>query len=98
MASRALALDLAGVTRAAERQSRSENELLINGSLEMKNFIIAVAALLMSGVAFAQVGTTVKESGKATAETVKQGSENVKSGVTSQPDKTVHKAKAKVHK
>jgi hypothetical protein len=40
----------------------------------------------------------VKEAGKATAETAKQGTENTKALVSSEPEKTVHKAKAKVHK
>lgn len=64
----------------------------------MNKLIAAVAALLISGVAFAQVGTAVKEGAKATSETAKQGGQNVAGAVTGQPDKTIHKAKAKVHK
>ena len=64
----------------------------------MNKLIAAVATLLVSSVAFAQVGTTVKESAKATSETVKQGGQNVAGAVTPEPDKTMHKAKARMHK
>ena len=64
----------------------------------MNKLIAAVAALLISSVAFAQVGTAVKEGAKATSETAKQGGQNVAGAVTGEPEKTVHKTKAAVHK
>ena len=64
----------------------------------MKKIIATVAALLVSGVAFAQVGTTVVEGAKATKEKVEQGAQATAGAVTNPPHSTVHKAKAKVHK
>ncbi len=64
----------------------------------MNKIIAAAAALLVSGACFAQVGTAVKEGAKATAETAKQGTENVEGAVTKEPKKSMHKAKAQVHK
>ncbi len=64
----------------------------------MKKIIATVAALLVSSVAFAQVGTTVKEGAKATSEKVQQGAQATAGAVTSEPNSTVHKVKAKVHK
>ncbi len=64
----------------------------------MKKIIATVAALLVSSVAFAQVGTAVKEGAKATSEKVQQGGQTVAGAVTSEPNSTVHKVKAKVHK
>ena len=64
----------------------------------MKKIIVTVAALLVSGVAFAQVGTTVKEGAKATVEKTEQAGQSVAGAVTSEPKSTVHKVKAKVHK
>jgi hypothetical protein len=64
----------------------------------MNKLIAAAAALLVSSVCFAQAGTTIKEGAKATAETAKQGKENVQGALSGQPEKTIHKAKAKVHK
>ena len=63
----------------------------------MKKLIAALAALTLTGAVFAQAGTAVKEAGKATAETAKQGAENVKGAVTDEPNKTMHKAKARQH-
>jgi len=56
-----------------------------------------MAALVISTGAMAQVGTTVKEGAKATAEKSKEVGDNIKASGQSQPDKTVTKAKAKVH-
>lgn len=64
----------------------------------MNKLIATVAALLFSGAAFAQVGTTVKESAKATSETVQQGGQNVAGAMTPEPNKTMHKSKARMHK
>ena len=64
----------------------------------MNKIIATIAALLVSGVAFAQVTTTVKEGAKATSEKVQQGAQATAGAVTGEPNSTVHKAKAKVHK
>lgn len=64
----------------------------------MNKLIVAAAALLVSGVSFAQVTTTVKEGAKATSETAKEATQNTEAALTKEPKKTVHKAKAKVHK
>jgi hypothetical protein len=64
----------------------------------MNKIIAAVAALLVSGVAFAQVGTAVVEGAKATKEKVEQAGQATAGAVTSEPKSTVHKVKAKVHK
>ncbi len=64
----------------------------------MNKIIITAAALLVSGVAFAQVGTTVTEGAKATSEKVQQGAQATAGAVTGEPNSTVHKTKAKVHK
>jgi hypothetical protein len=57
-----------------------------------------VAAVLVWNVADAQVGTTVKEGAKATGEKAQQYGDQAKAAVSSQPDKSVSKAKAQVHK
>ena len=57
-----------------------------------------VAALALCNLAYAQVGTTVKEGAKATGEKAQQYGDQAKAAVSSEPDKTVDKAKAKVHK
>ena len=64
----------------------------------MNKFLAAAAALLISGAAFAQVGTTVKEGAKATGDKIEQGAQATAGAVTSEPNKSVHKAKAKYHK
>ena len=64
----------------------------------MNKFLAAAAALLISGAAFAQVGTTVKEGAKATGDKIEQGAQATAGAVTSEPNKSAHKAKAKYHK
>lgn len=64
----------------------------------MNKFLAAAAALVISGTAFAQVGTTVKEGAKATGDKIEQGAQATAGAVTSEPSKSVHKAKAKYHK
>jgi hypothetical protein len=49
-------------------------------------------------VALAQVGTTVKEGAKATGEKAQQVGDETKAAVSSQPSKSVDKAKAHAHK
>ena len=61
----------------------------------IKNSLFALAFLFVAAAAHAQATTAVKDAGKATAETAKQATENVKAAGSSEPEKTVHKAKAK---
>ena len=63
----------------------------------MKTALIAVAFLFGAVGAHAQATTAAKEAGKATTETAKQANENTKAAMSSEPMKTVHKAKAKCH-
>lgn len=61
---------------------------------------VAIAALtggVLSGSAFAQTTTAVKESGKAVGEKTMEGKETAQAAVTSGPKKAEHKAKAKKH-
>ena len=64
----------------------------------MKKILLAFAALALCNVAMAQVGSTAKEGAKATAEKSKEVGDETKAAVSSQPDKSVDKAKAKMHK
>ena len=64
----------------------------------MKKILLALATLALCNISMAQVGTTVKEGAKATAEKSKQVGDEAKAAVSSQPDKSVDKAKAKAHK
>jgi Sec-independent protein translocase protein TatA len=63
-----------------------------------KILVTAVASLLCGTAAFAQVGTTVKEGAKATGEKAQQVGDEAKASVSSQPTKSVDKAKASTHK
>jgi hypothetical protein len=64
----------------------------------MKTLLLAVSVLALSSVSLAQVGTTVKEGAKATSEKAQQYGDQAKAAVSSEPDKSVDKAKAQVHK
>jgi hypothetical protein len=64
----------------------------------MKKILVAIAVLTVSSVSLAQVGTTVREGAQATGEKAKQYGDQAKAGVSSEPDKSVYKAKARVHK
>jgi hypothetical protein len=64
----------------------------------MKKLILTAVAALACGSAFAQVGTTVKESAKATSEKTQQVGDEAKASVQSGSDKAVTKAKAESHK
>ena len=64
----------------------------------MKTLVAMMAAVALSSAVGAQVAPTVKEASKATAETAKQVGDQSKAAVESQPDKSIDKAKAKVHK
>ena len=63
----------------------------------MTKIIAAVAALVLSGAAFAQVGTAVKETAKGVGQTAAQAGDNTKAVVSPEPTKSVEKAKARVH-
>jgi hypothetical protein len=54
--------------------------------------------LAVCDLALAQVGTTVKEGAAATSEKAQQYGDQAKSAVSSEPNKSIDKAKAKVHK
>ena len=64
----------------------------------MKKVLVIAIASIVSGVAFAQVGTTIKEGAKATGEKAQQLGDDAKASVSSQPTKSVDKAKAATHK
>ena len=64
----------------------------------MKKILLAIAVLAVSSVSLAQVGTTVKEGAQATGEKAKQYGDQAKASVSSEPDKSVDKAKAQGHK
>ncbi len=64
----------------------------------MKKIFVLMVAALCATIAQAQAVQSVKEAGKATAETVKEGAQNVAAVGSSEPNKSIHKAKAKVHK
>lgn len=61
-------------------------------------WVVGVALLAVWGAGFAQVGTTVKEGAKATGEKAHEIGDKAKAAVSSQPDKSIDKAKARVHK
>ncbi len=61
-------------------------------------FVALLGALAVSGLVSAQVGTTVKEGAKATSQKAQQIGDEAKGSVSSEPDKSVDKAKAHVHK
>ncbi len=60
--------------------------------------VFVISTLAFSALAQAQVGTTVKEGAKATSEKAQQLGDQAKASVESQPQKTIDKAKAQVHK
>ena len=64
----------------------------------MNRYLVMRATWEVCNLAFSQVGTTVKEGAKATSEKAQQLGDQAKASVESQPDKTIDKAKAQVHK
>ncbi len=64
----------------------------------MNRFLVTLATCLVCGVAVAQVGTTVTEGAKATGQKAEQYGDQAKAAVESQPDKSIDKTKAQVHK
>jgi hypothetical protein len=63
----------------------------------MRKSLWLVAALAVANLSVAQVGTTVKEGAKATGEKAKEVGDRAKAAVSSEPDKTIDKAKAQGH-
>jgi hypothetical protein len=63
----------------------------------MRKFVWLVAALAIWNLSAAQVGTTVKEGAKATGEKAKEVGDRAKAAVSSEPDKTIDRAKAEGH-
>jgi hypothetical protein len=59
--------------------------------------IVALTGAVLTGNAFAQTGTTAKESGKAIAEKAREGKETAQAAVISEPKKAAHKAEAAGH-
>lgn len=64
----------------------------------MKKALLLIVVSMACTAAFAQVGTTIKEGAKATGEKAEQYGDQAKAAVSSQPSKSVNKAKAQVHK
>ena len=64
----------------------------------MKRYVFLLAALGVGMGAQAQVGTTLKEGAKATSEKAQEIGDEAKAAVSSEPAKSVDKAKAKVHR
>lgn len=64
----------------------------------IKKLMIAIAGTVLISMAHAQAVDAVKETGKSLAEGTKEAGDNVKAAVHSEPEKSVDKAKAKMHK
>jgi len=63
----------------------------------MKRYIFLIAALTIALGAQAQVGTTLKEGAKATSEKAQEVGDEAKAAVSSEPAKSIDKAKARAH-
>jgi hypothetical protein len=57
-----------------------------------------VAGIALSSAAFTQAVPAAKETGHAIAEKSREGADNVKGAFSSQPKKSMYKAKAHYHK
>ena len=64
----------------------------------MKKALWVIAVIAMTGPAWGQVGSTVKEGAKATGEKAHEIGDHVKGAVSSEPNKSEDKAKANIHK
>lgn len=64
----------------------------------MRKILLAIATMAACSVSLAQVGTTAKEGAKATGEKAQQYGDQAKAAVSSEPHKSINKAKARVHK
>jgi hypothetical protein len=80
-----------------ELRLRNVRTSMLSGR-RMKKTLLAILALAVSSASLAQVGTTVKEGAKATAEKAKEVGDQTKAAFSSEPNKSVDKAKAHVHK
>ncbi len=63
----------------------------------MKRHVFLIATLTIAVGAQAQVGTTLKEGAKATSEKAQEIGDEAKAAVSSEPAKSIDKAKAKAH-
>ena len=66
--------------------------------MNIKMLFLAAVATGLAVSASAQVGQTVQEGAKSVGESAQEGGDKVKGAMTSQPDKTIDKGKAQVHK
>jgi hypothetical protein len=64
----------------------------------MNKLLLTMATCAICNVALAQVGTTVTEGAKATSQKAQQYGDQAKASVEGQPDKSIDKTKAQVHK
>ena len=64
----------------------------------MNRLLVMIASCVACNVALAQVGTTVTEGAKATSQKAQQVGDQAKASVEGQPDKTLDKTKAQIHK
>jgi len=64
----------------------------------MKRYLLLIAALAVAVGAQAQVGTTLKEGAKATSEKAQEVGDEAKAAVSSEPAKSIAKAKAREHR
>lgn len=66
--------------------------------MKIKMLLLAAVATGFAVAASAQVGETVKEGAKSVGESAQEGGDKMKGAMSSQPDKTIDKGKAQVHK
>lgn len=66
--------------------------------MKMKKLLMTVVATTFAAAAFAQVGTAVKETGKAAEESTKEAGDKVKGAMSTEPNKSIDKGKAHMHK
>jgi len=66
--------------------------------MKIKMLFLAAVATGLAVSASAQVGQTVQEGAKSVGESAQEGGDKVKGAMSSQPDKTIDKGKAQVHK
>ena len=64
----------------------------------MNKLLLTMTTCAICNVALAQVGTTVTEGAKATSQKAQQYGDQAKASVEGQPDKSIDKTKAQVHK
>ena len=64
----------------------------------MKKLLLLATLVVVSDLSVAQVGSTASQGASATSEKAQQYGDQAKAAVSSQPDKSVDKAKAQVHK